>query len=364
MVKVYNSKNVWDAALDRIRRIYDEFENVYIGSSGGKDSTIITELAIIVAKEKGRLPIDVCFCDQESEYQATVDYFRKIQNRPEIRLHWFQVPFQLNNSTTLSDDNLWMKCWNESEKDKWVRPHEPNAITDIGKPDTIDFYEVCDYMGKYVFGEDSKFAVITGITAEESLNRYTLIHKENPVYKDMYYCSRMRNAEGCYRFYPIYDWKVYDVWHAIAKNKWLYNTTYDKMFQMGVSGRNMRVSSIIHETGVHALKQLKEIEPKTFEKLTQRIGGINTYHMLFAEDMFAVKKLPVMFSSWIEYRYYLMEHIISEKQRPILAKQLKGRNTEEFAKEDVKSILLNDVCGTKNHNSRRVNEIKTRYKEH
>lgn len=239
-MKIYYNQNVWDAALERMRFIFDHEDNIYVSSSGGKDSVIVTELAIMVAKEKGRLPIDVCFLDQESEYQATVDYFRKLKNRPEVRLHWFQVPFNLNNATTLSDDSLWMRCWHEEDKDKWIRPHEPDAITDIGDlagGKEIDFYQLCELMGDYVFGKDSRHVAIVGMRAQESLKRYILMSQkfDKPVYFDKTWASRAGN--NAFRVYPIYDWGVSDVWKAIANNKWSYNELYDKMFKLGVPPR-------------------------------------------------------------------------------------------------------------------------------
>jgi predicted phosphoadenosine phosphosulfate sulfurtransferase len=53
-MKIYNKQNVYDAALERIRYIYDEFPNIIVAFSGGKDSTVILELSLIVAKEKNR----------------------------------------------------------------------------------------------------------------------------------------------------------------------------------------------------------------------------------------------------------------------------------------------------------------------
>ena len=50
-MKIYIKENVWDLALARMRRLFDEFENVIISSSGGKDSAVIMELALIVAEE-------------------------------------------------------------------------------------------------------------------------------------------------------------------------------------------------------------------------------------------------------------------------------------------------------------------------
>lgn len=351
-MKCYIDKSVWDEALDRIRFLYDNEKNILVNSSGGKDSTVVMELAIIVAKEKGRLPVDVCFCDQESEYQSTIDYFRKLKQRKEINLHWFQVPFNLNNATTMDDNNLWMRCWNEEEKNKWMRERELDAIEtldNLAEGEELDFYQVCDRMGDYVFGSNNRWISLTGIRAQESFRRYILMNKEKPVYQNVSWCSRGWR-ENVFRSYPIYDWEVSDIWKAISNNKWLYNEMYNKMFQLGVPISNMRVSSIIHETGIHGLKYLKEAEPKTFGRLTSRIGGINTYNQLFKKNLYAVKKLPEMFYSWIEYRDYLINTIVSPKNKELFFKAFRKHTTEEDAKQDVQTILLNDICLTKNAN--------------
>ena len=77
-MRAYSNTNVFDAALDRIRYVFDNHPNVYVSSSGGKDSTVVMELAFMIAKEKNKLPLNVAFLDQESEYEATVDYMRTL----------------------------------------------------------------------------------------------------------------------------------------------------------------------------------------------------------------------------------------------------------------------------------------------
>ena len=61
-MKVYSKKNVFDCALDRIRWVFREFNgNVIVSISGGKDSTVVMELALMVMrelKETGELPKD------------------------------------------------------------------------------------------------------------------------------------------------------------------------------------------------------------------------------------------------------------------------------------------------------------------
>lgn len=360
-MRAYINQTVFDASIERLTWLYQNEENVVVFCSGGKDSTICIELSILVAKALNKLPVKVAFLDQESEYQATVDYMRKLANRPEIELYWFQVPFYLNNTTTLDDNQLWLNCWGEKDENKWIRQREPNSITSLGSlvGERPDFYDCCKVLGDYIFGKDVNHVEVVGMRASESLTRYVLMHKEKTVYKGINWASR-GHREGVYRCYPVYDWELSDVWHAIAKYKWAYNHLYDKMFQYGVPNKDMRVSSIIHETGIHGLKYLQEVEPQTFEKLTQRIGGINTYNKLYEKDGYSVKKLPVAFATWIEYRDYLLEHIISDANKPLFKRAFINHTTEEDARADVKALLVNDICLTKVSNDNIRSKLKQR----
>ena len=51
-MKVYNDKNVFDAAMERIEFAFDNFENLCVSYSGGKDSTVMIQLVEMVAKRK------------------------------------------------------------------------------------------------------------------------------------------------------------------------------------------------------------------------------------------------------------------------------------------------------------------------
>jgi len=87
-MKILSSKNVYAAAIDRINYLYNEFPNIVVGMSGGKDSTTVFELTMRVARERGRLPLTVFFLDQEAEWTATIDYVRRIMHHPDVRPLW------------------------------------------------------------------------------------------------------------------------------------------------------------------------------------------------------------------------------------------------------------------------------------
>ena len=64
-MKYYQDKTVYEAALERIRFLYQEFDDVVVSFSGGKDSTVTLHMTLQVARELNRLPVKVVFLDQQ-----------------------------------------------------------------------------------------------------------------------------------------------------------------------------------------------------------------------------------------------------------------------------------------------------------
>lgn len=53
-MKVFYDKNVYEAAKQRLNFLFDEFEDIYVAVSGGKDSTVALYMTLEVARERGR----------------------------------------------------------------------------------------------------------------------------------------------------------------------------------------------------------------------------------------------------------------------------------------------------------------------
>lgn len=347
-----SEKNVYEAALDRIRWLYDEFDGrISVSTSGGKDSTVVMELALMVAKEKGCLPLDVMWLDQECEYAATVNYMRGLHARPELSLRWYQIPFRLYNST--NHDYPWLNVWGEGEE--WVRPKEPYSIhvNDFldrkGEP-ISRFKDLLQAINARQGGVN-----LTGMRTEESPAR-RLALTTNPTYKWATWGSMGKplpdGGVSHYLMHPIYDWSFKDIWKAIYDHGWAYNTHYDVQFQYGVPVRNMRVSNYHHETALSALLYLQEAEPETWEAATKRLHGINTYSHIGKESV--PEELPYMFRDWEEYLFHLIDNLCDKEEyretyRAMYEKvrRLTPENwKDDMCKRVARAVVNNDLYGT------------------
>tara|TARA_R110002153_G_C13177391_1_gene484752 strand:+ start:102 stop:671 length:570 start_codon:yes stop_codon:yes gene_type:complete len=168
----------------------------------------------------------------------------------------------------------------------------------------------------------------------------------------------MFGEENHYCFYPIYDWSYTDVWKAIHDKQWSYCEIYDLQYNYGVSIRNMRVSNLHHETAVQSLFYLQEIDGDLYNRLTKRLGGIDTAGKM-NEDFF-VKELPFMFCDWEEYCFHLVDKLIeSDSWKKSIDTFLK-KNADVYdddpkmyqkaCKACCNSILANDTAKTKLRN--------------
>ena len=349
-VRSYLQENVFEAALNRIRRLYDEFgDHIIVNTSGGKDSTIILHLTLKVAEERGMLPLKVLFIDQEAEWQAVINHIRQVYSDPRIEPIWLQLPLRISSAT--SPNATWLHCWEEEKKHEWIRQKEPDSIHE----NTFGTDRLKHLFGAVVraYWPNEPGCSIGGVRCEESPSR-TAGLTNYATYKDITWGSVADKRRGHYTFYPIYDWSYTDVWKAIHDNGWPYCPIYDYYYQYGVPLVNMRVSHVHHETAMTAMFVLQEIEPDTWNKVVMRVPGLNTAGHL-QRGFLGDGQLPFMFSSWHEYRDYLLENIITRPEiKEKFRQQFQGHEgryipevQEQLNKTEVRMLLLNDSHGTK-----------------
>lgn len=344
-MKIYKKMNVFVEAINRIRWLFDEFPNIVCNVSGGKDSTVLFNLCLKVAREKNRLPLNVMFIDQEAEWEATIEQIKLMMYHPDVNSKWLQIPIKLFNATSFSDH--WLYCWDEQNKHKWMR--EKDVISQKENIYNEDRFKKLFAAILETDYPNTKSAYISGVRVEESPTRAMGL-TYYPCYKGITWGSRQSKKNEYYTFYPIYDWSYTDVWKAIYENDWSYNKMYDFQYRYGVSLQNMRVSNVHHETAVWNLFYTQEVEPKTYEKLTQRLQGIDMAVKMGREDYF-VDNLPFMFKNWKEYRDYLLENLIDVEWQPAFKKKFKQMDDKYYGMENMdalykigcSTILTNDL---------------------
>lgn len=282
-MKKYNPDlNVYEAAKERFRIIFSEFERVCISFSNGKDSGVLLNLAIEVATEMDKLPVHVLYIDFEAQYQHAIDYTYRMFNRPEVQGYWVCLPIHLRNAVSQFQPH-WL-CWDESKKDAWVRdlPTHPSVISDVNYFPFfrvgMEFEEFVPEFAKW-FSQGKKTAQVVGIRSDESLNRWrTIASQTKMTYNGHAWTTKLFRDDpslDIFNAYPIYDWSVEDIWTANGRFRWDYNRIYDIMNLAGVSIHKQRLCQPYGDDQRQGLYLFKALEPDTWAKVVNRVEGAN-----------------------------------------------------------------------------------------
>ena len=277
MSRRYQEITVFEATLERLDFIYTHFEKVYVSFSGGKDSGVLVNMAIEVARRHNRLPVNVLIIDLEAQYTATIEYISRMVSLPEVKAYWICLPLNLRNAVSQYQSH-WI-CWDESKRDAWVReyPDHPAVIKDSSFfpffKKGMEFEEFVVEFGKW-FANGEAAACLVGIRTDESFNRYRTI---NNFTKQRYQRKQWSTqiADGLYNFYPIYDWKARDIWIANGRYKFDYNRIYDLMYLAGLRLSQMRLCQPYGDDQRKGLYLYKILEPETWSKIVNRVEGAN-----------------------------------------------------------------------------------------
>jgi predicted phosphoadenosine phosphosulfate sulfurtransferase len=346
----YNDKlNVLEATRARMSFIFDSFEQIIVSVSGGKDSTCLAHLALTEAQKRDR-KIGLHFLDEEVVYESTVEQIEYLMGLfPEnVTKIWLQIEFNLTNATSIKEGYL--VCWEAGKHKIWMRPKKSYAIQHpmwsiekqtIHNPNIgLDFYDVIENFERCY--KDTAFLI--GLRAAgESPNRWLAVVK-NPVSikeKNIYWGTKKGENVA---LYPLYDWNFHDVWKYISDEKLHYSKVYDWQFRKGYSINQMRVSSLIHERAFKSICDLPEFEPKTYNRLCKRIKGIALVQETGKNSkLFACRKLPKNFKSWITYRDFLLQTHSDKQRLHLFTERFQRQLTNEYvARQQCRQLILND----------------------
>lgn len=316
-MKVYNDKNVFDAAIERIEFAFDNFENLCVSYSGGKDSTVMIQLVEMVAKRRNK-KYDVLFIDMEAQYLMTIEHIKTLKNKLEcIRdFYWICLPLSLRNAVSVFEPR-WI-CWEKSKKEKWVREMPEFAINEDNNifpffRYAMEFEEFVPEFEKWYSEKynGSMCGHFVGIRCDESLNRFrTIVSMKKDRLKDKPWTTRNKPLEHTYSIYPIYDWRTEDDWVATFKYNLEYNYVYELMYKNGLGIHQQRLCQPFGDDQKNGLDQYRAIEAENWDKLLKRVAGVNfgnIYCRTSALGNITSQKPEHM--TWQEWALYLLESI-------------------------------------------------------
>jgi predicted phosphoadenosine phosphosulfate sulfurtransferase len=333
--KLYLPQNVLEAAQKRISLLFDNFEQIIVSISSGKDSTVLLDLCRQEALQRGRT-VGAFFLDQEAEYQSTVDQIRYLMQLDGVVPYWYQVPLRMTNATSLQVDFLY--AWGPGEQ--WMREKDPLAIHAIEEKYPQRFYPFFEWWEKTQWSQKNACSVV-GLRAEESLNRLRTMIK-NPGWNNIAWTSKGHTIKA----YPIYDWTFEDIWHYIAEKELRYNKVYDFMHMRGHRIQDVRVSYLGHENSFKCLPDLPLFEPETYHKLIERMPGVHVAaHYAHDTMLFQAKKRMPNFSTWREQRDFLLETTPSQHVERFRSRFAGQGDDEDMCRQQCRQLLINDWEG-------------------
>jgi len=277
--------NAFDAAYERVDFIWNNFERVYLSLSGGKDSGVMMNLCLKYMREnpdviKGR-KLGIQIMDNEANYDESVEFMQRIieDNIDMLDVYWCCLPITL--PCTVSAYHIDWQCWGERDKNRWIRPmYDKPYITHINNHPFGDLFEEDMHYDEFWdmfaewYSQGKSCANLIGIRTQESLNRFrALMNERKQTVKGKMWTKR--NTEHTYNVYPIYDWKVDDVWIATAKYEWDYNKLYDLFYKAGIPINSMRVASPFMSEAKSSLGLYRVINPHIWARLCARVQGAN-----------------------------------------------------------------------------------------
>ncbi len=335
---IRGTENVLDAVTKRISYLFDNYDNIQLAFSGGKDSTVLFHLVNAEAKKRNRKFI-LYFQDQEAEYQGTIDFVEWAMSQPNVIQQWYQVPIFMTNAA--SHEQLFLWAWGDGEE--WVREKHPLAIQKLANKYPKRFYKFNLWVAQQNRKNfEGSFVSIIGLRAEESPDRRFVMFGED---SDLFWLRRKTEPN---KAYPIIDWSYTDVWKYLIENNLKYNKVYDKMYMLGGNLRYFRVSNLVHEKAFRCLTDLQELEPETYDKLERRLKGVHTAAMYGKENlMYSIKELPQQFKTWKQYKDFLLTSIHPDLKRIFEYQWSRFGDTDDVQanKYMVKRILLCDWEG-------------------
>jgi len=256
---------VFDAAVLRLQEQYEEGHRVVVSCSGGKDSAVCVEVAIVAATRAGRLPVEVVTREEEIIPPGTREYLMRLRERPEVDLHWL-VAHQPSINAFDREQPYWWVMDPQIDPDLWV-VQPPDYAEHIAEYNI----EAMTIPGRFPPAPGRTLMACVGLRVQESRGRLFGLYSSGGV-------LTKPNPWGVRNIRPVYDWTDADVWKAIYENGWDYNDAYDVLHRHNIPRSQLRISPPTMSAGSgDVLKVIAGCWPEWWNRVVRRLPSVRTF---------------------------------------------------------------------------------------
>lgn len=299
----YLDKDVLVMAKERINYLLDQFDQVWVAFSGGKDSLVVVKLMEEAYQERGmKGKVNILFRDEELVQDAVIDFVKGFAESGRYNFRFLCVPMKVGKF--IMGKHMPFTAWDPNRK--WHRQPPPYAERALPTDEVADE----NSMDAAVFhGYKGKIAVLTGVRADESLKRYmgcTATVEDNYITR-----STARHVWVCK---PIYDWSETDVFKYFYERGIEYCPAYDSQMW---AGTQLRVASTLHERAMPQLFAMKAMYPEYYQAMVDLIPEVET-HFRYYNDLDLTAIYQSYPHTWEGIRQYIRERLGEEVQEDAL----------------------------------------------
>ena len=310
--KEYSEVNVFEAGCERIKYLFNSFDNVVVNFSGGKDSTCILNMTLKIAKELDKKVI-VNFYDEEAIHPPTIEYVKRVSEIKEVTLNWYCLEFKHRNACSI--EHPYFYGWDKNETHLWVREMPDLDCVISEHPNFKKGQSWQTFSETLANKSDGTTVTLTGVRTQESFRRMKAVSTK----KNDNYISRNGHTAIAH---PIYDMSSEDVWLCVKKFGWDYNRTYDIMNQTKLFEGYLaqRVCPPFGEESLRGLWMYSQCFPDMWHKMLNRCPGVATAWRYANTDIYGYgnveKPSSTTYKKWsnILIDSYETEEVILVKQ--------------------------------------------------
>jgi predicted phosphoadenosine phosphosulfate sulfurtransferase len=108
----------------------------------------------------------------------------------------------------------------------------------------------------------------------------------------------------------LYDWRCEDIWGAVSKLNLNMNEIYELMYKNGLSIYEQRLCQPYGDDQRNGLDQFKALEPETWEKVLNRVNGVNFGNIYCRTTLLGnLTSEKPDHMTWEQYTVFLLESI-------------------------------------------------------